>query len=97
MREKKRYIALHIMGNASRETLITAMEHAIMDFLGTKGAAEAGVRILADTYTGRGIVLRCNHRQVHGVKAALALMDHPVLKTCRVSGIIAKAKTCIGG
>ncbi|MBU0979648.1 MAG: hypothetical protein KJ709_02490 [Nanoarchaeota archaeon] len=96
-KEKKRYIAMEVMGNTSKSALIMAMNKALLDYLGELGLAQAGAFPLPETYTKDGIVVRTAHNYVDHVKAAFTMTDGIILQTKGVSGLISKAKALIGG
>ena len=101
MREKKRYIAFELISDKPEikaQSVQKAVLQAVSAYLGKLGAAEAGVIMLKERYDekkNKGI-LRCAHKYVDQVKAALAFRTEidkaPVIfRTLGVSGIIKKA------
>ncbi|MFH1409162.1 MAG: Rpp14/Pop5 family protein [Nanoarchaeota archaeon] len=99
LREKKRYLAVAVIGSAPKHAVIKAMNTALLSYLGEYGLGEAGAFPLPETWTDKGIILRAEHDHVNEVKAALALatQEDIIFHTKGVSGLLHKAKALIGG
>ncbi len=101
LRDKKRYLAYEIISSQKIpfQDLSNAMWHAILNYMGELGAAEAGAWIMKNEWneekqTG---MIRCNHTAVEKIRAALALLnrvgDAPVIiRVIGVSGTIKAAE-----
>ena len=101
LREKKRYLAYEVIASQKIpfQDLTNAMWHAILNYVGEMGAAEAGAWIMKNEWneeksTG---MIRCNHTAVEKIRAALALLnrvgDAPIIiRVIGVSGSIKAAE-----
>lgn len=106
-KEKKRYLAFEIISKnklKKASDVFKAIINSLLLFAGQKGAAQAGIRILADKYnkeTQKGII-RVNHKMVDILKSSLMLIKEingePVaIKSIATSGILQKAEKQIKG
>ena len=101
LREKKRYLAFEVISSQKIpfQDLSNAMWHAILNYMGELGAAEAGAWIMKNTWSDEKQVgmIRCSHTSVEKIRAALALLnrigDAPVIvRVIGVSGTIKAAE-----
>lgn len=98
LREKKRYLAFEIISKKRVDNMVNKqISESCLRFLGTKGAAEAGLIFLKyDKEKQKGLI-RVNHRYLHNLKAALALIseignEEVIVRSVGVSGILNKAE-----
>jgi ribonuclease P/MRP protein subunit POP5 len=101
LREKKRYLAFEIMSKKKIKTfsdVSKAVWHSMLQYMGEKGAAKAGVWLLADKYkenVQKGLI-RVSHKYVNDLKASLTMIDNisgeeVIVRSLGVSGILNKA------
>jgi len=101
LREKKRYLAFEIISKgkiSGFSAISTAINESALDYLGTKGAAVAGIILLKERYDPqrqRGII-RVNHKNVDHLRASLCFVESigegPVIvHSIGTSGILKKA------
>lgn len=102
LKEKKRYVVFEVISENKMEDykpVSEAIWESSLDYLGTDGAARAGIWVLPDKYNAakqKGIV-KVGHKYVDKLRASLALIQsinkHPVVvKTVGISGILRKAE-----
>jgi len=101
LREKKRYIIFKIISesNVTYSDFVNAMWNSMLNFLGELKTSEVNTWIIQNLYneeeqTG---VIRCSHKHVEEVRAALALISvigesKSVVKVLGVTGTIKSAK-----
>lgn len=103
LREKKRYIAFEIISEKPMpefRKISGSIWQGLLSYLGSYGAAKAGVWILHDKYnpeTQRGL-LRVSRKEVEKVKGAFVLIDNidnipVIIRSIGVSGILKKAES----
>ena len=93
LREKKRYLAFEVV--SKNKFSFTDIKSAIMqsckDFLGQLGMAKAGIIVLGDKFENKRGLIKVNNKYVNELKASLALIKKPVVKSTGVSGMLTKA------
>ena len=69
------------------------LKHSLK-FLGELGMAEAGLIVLHDKFDGKKGIIKVNHKYVHHLKSALALINNRnmLFRSIGVSGILNKAE-----
>jgi ribonuclease P/MRP protein subunit POP5 len=99
LRERKRYISFQIISEEGEEFSYSDLESAVwgvlLDFLGEHGVSETSFWLLKDCWDQKrqiGII-RCNHKSVHSVIAALGLIERLgdtkiTFKILKISGTI---------
>ncbi|MBI4149601.1 hypothetical protein HY491_04085 [Candidatus Woesearchaeota archaeon] len=106
LQETNRYLAFAV--EAAHPVFFKAVSQAvwqhILGFIGSKGAAEAGVWILPDQWNQKAQqgILKATHTHVHACKAALALLHtiegKPAMaRSLGMSGTLAKAQGYLSG
>jgi len=91
LREKKRYLAVEIIGEGriSRDRFLRALQDSITDLFGDIGISEAGLRLLH--FDGTLAVVRCTPRMMWAVRAGIAAIT-------RIDGVRVAARVIgIGG
>ncbi|MFH1592310.1 MAG: Rpp14/Pop5 family protein [Candidatus Woesearchaeota archaeon] len=89
LKENKRYVLYEIMSkNKIMGNHQKILEEEIRGFIGDLGIARAGLKFIKSK-ENKGI-LQVNHKSVHEVKTALALIDRFNVRTVKVSGMINK-------
>lgn len=101
MRKKRRYLAFEILSedDVSFDQLVDSFWDALLDFLGEFGTSRTDVWFVKDSWDERrqrGLV-RCNHKTVEDVRAALALIkdmdgQRVIVNTLGVSGTMEGAR-----
>lgn len=101
LREKRRYISFQIISEEgiSYSDLEAAVWNTMLDFLGEHGVSKTSAWLMKDCWGQReqkGII-RCNHKSVHAVIAALGLIDRLgdnriMFKILNISGTIKSIK-----
>lgn len=97
LKERQRYIVYEVISAHAMQDISDTLLQRLSELLGVFGMADAGILSVSyDMKTQTGI-LRCNHDQVHRVKAALLMVTHlgrtqVVIRTHGVSGILKKVK-----
>ncbi len=93
LREKKRYLAFEVV--SKDKFSFTEIKKTILqsckEFLGQLGMAKAGIIVLGDKYERNKGLIRINHKYVNELKASLALIKKPTVKSTGVSGMLNKA------
>lgn len=103
LREKKRYVAFEIISEKPLldfKKVSASIWQSILSYLGSYGAANAGVWILSDKYnpeTQRGL-LRVNRKEVEKLKGSFVFIDNidgtkVIVRSLGVSGILKKAES----
>ena len=99
MRERKRYLLVKIepADSIERRDLENAILNAYLQFLGELGVAKAGILVMSDTYNGKTVIVKINHKFVDETKSAISLIksvaDKKVrLSIIKVSGSVLKLK-----
>ena len=99
LREKKRYLVFktHSKKPITKEKISKAITSAVLNYVGIKGAAQAGINILNNKYNQQTGIVRVSHKSVNDLKTSLALIknidNEPVIfQTIGVSGILKKAE-----
>ena len=95
MRRKRRYIAFELIGGASKMDISWTINHVLYAFKPEVDKTMLKL-VLYDMNSRRGL-LRCNHRQVNEVKAAMLSIkeiggEKASLKILGVSGTMKAAK-----
>jgi len=102
LRGRRRYLAFHIISEEKilLQDLINTIWHSVLNFLGESGASEASLWIPKDIYEEKRQIgmIRCSHKNVEHVRAALALIQRigdtrVVVKVLGVSGTMKAART----
>jgi len=103
LRERKRYVVFQIVSAApctDIKAIINEIMQSAVDFLGTYYFGSAGITLLANQFDADSQIglIRVSHEFVDQLKLVLGRIDsingNPVLlRTCGVSGILAKAKS----
>ena len=107
LREKKRYLAFEIISKGrikSHSSVSKAIWQGMLSFVGTKGAAQAGLMLLPEKYheqSQRGIA-RVNHKHVDALKGSFVLVQDvdntpAIVRSLGVSGSLKKATKYIAG
>ncbi|MEM4263677.1 MAG: Rpp14/Pop5 family protein [Candidatus Woesearchaeota archaeon] len=101
LREKKRYVVFEIISKTKIDFTAAskAIWNSILNFAGTKGAAEAGIWVMNDKFNKekqKGII-KTSHKSIDLLKAALALIKEiegkaAIVRSIAVSGILNKAE-----
>ena len=97
LKEKKRYLAFEISKPIKLNLASKAIWQAVLDYIGTKGAAKAGVWMLNDKYKNNKGLIKLNNKYVDDLKTSLALIkkidsQEVIVKSLGVSGILNKAE-----
>jgi ribonuclease P/MRP protein subunit POP5 len=105
LREKKRYLVFEVIskGKIAREHVMATVKNAYMSYLGQLEAGKAGVIVLGECYDEerqRGII-KVGHRHLDSLRASLSLArlsggEPVIIRSMLVSGILGKAKDCLG-
>lgn len=107
LRERKRYVAFELLSKGrikNYSSVSKAIWQGMLSFVGTKGAAHAGLWLLPERYNQnaqRGIA-RVSHRGVDSLKGSLALVQEvegmpAIIRSVGVSGSLKKASKYIAG
>ena len=102
LREKKRYLVFEIISKErinEFSSVLNAILHSSLQFLGLLGAAKAGIMVLSNKWNQelqRGI-LKVSHKHVDAVKASLMFANKidgkdVIFRSLGVSGILRKAE-----
>jgi len=101
LREKKRYLAFEIISKTkvSFKELSEAVWASVNEFMGTQGAAKAGIWILSDKWnpkTQKGL-MKVSAKSVNQLRIALALVTKAgrkkiIIRSIGLSGILNKAE-----
>ena len=107
LREKNRYIAFQVISEKGEEFTYSDLESAIwnvtLGFLGETGVSKTSVWLLKDCWNQKKQIgiLRCNHKSVQVIIAALGLIDRlgdnrVTFKIFKISGTIKSIKEFMG-
>jgi ribonuclease P/MRP protein subunit POP5 len=107
LREKYRYIAFQVISEKGEEFSYSDLESALwnvsLDFLGEYGVSKTSIWLLKDCWNQKEQIgiLRCNHKSVQVVIAALGLIDRlgdnrVTFKIFKISGTIKSIKEFMG-
>ncbi len=98
-RERKRYLLVKIESTDAidRKDLENAILNSCLQFLGELGVAKAGIIVMSDTYNGKTVVVKIEHKFVDETKSAISLIKSignkkVRLSTIKVSGSVLKLK-----
>jgi RNase P/RNase MRP subunit POP5 len=98
-RERKRYLLVKIESSDAidRKDLENAILNACLQFLGELGVAKAGIIVMSDTYNGKTVIVKIEHKYVDETKSAISLIKSVGnkkvrLSTIKVSGSLLKLK-----
>ncbi|GAG03138.1 unnamed protein product [marine sediment metagenome] len=98
LREKKRYIVYEVKAEPrlNFKEVKQELEKKMLQFLGELGYGKAGVVILNEWQSNKGMI-RTNTKSVENVKTALALVENindkkVLVRTIGISGMLNKAK-----
>ncbi len=74
-REKRRYLALTVVGeqSPSEEAVLDAVQASIHRLFGEYGASKANLRLIKKRPEKEQIVVCCSHKALEQVRAAIAL------------------------
>ena len=101
LRERKRYLAYQVVSDQKVEfpEINNVMWYSIVNFMGEKGAAEADVWVIKNTYDEKkkmGLI-KCAHTAVEDVRTALAFVNkigenRLIIRVLGISGTMKAAK-----
>lgn len=96
LRQKKRYLVFEAISEEKKdfELVNKLIIEQCSRFLGEIGMAQAGILILQDKFKEKKGIIKVNHKHVHDLKAALALIKNEdmIFRSVGVSGILKKAE-----
>lgn len=101
LRDRKRYIAFQVISEQKvlGSDVFSSIWHALLNFLGERGVAEANVWLSKPNYDDvKQIgIIKCSHMSVEQVRTALALVQRigdtrSIINVLGVSGTIRAAK-----
>ena len=101
LRDRKRYLAYQVVSDSKLEfsEINNAIWYSIMNFMGEKGASEADVWIIKNTYEEERKIglIKCSHTSVEDVRTALALVqkmgeNRMIIRVLGISGTMKAAK-----
>lgn len=96
LRQKKRYLVFEVISEGKQD--FNLVNNLILNqasrLLGQIGMAQAGLIALSDKFDGTKGIIKVNHKYVHHLKSALALINNQdmLFRSIGVSGILAKAE-----
>ncbi|MDP3640596.1 MAG: Rpp14/Pop5 family protein [Nanoarchaeota archaeon] len=100
LKPKKRYIVFEILAEKefSFPEVKTAIEEALLRFLGEWGTAKASPLFVKEKYKNNKFILKVSHLAVDEVKAAIILIKSiknvpVIIRSITVSGTIKKASS----
>ncbi len=107
LREKNRYTSFQVISEKGEEFTYSDLESAIwnvaLDFLGEYGVSKTSIWLLKDCWDQKKQIgiLRCNHKSVQAVIAALGLIDRlgdnrVTFKILKISGTIKSIREIMG-
>ncbi|PVX23937.1 MAG: hypothetical protein CW691_09090 [Candidatus Bathyarchaeum sp.] len=72
-REKRRYLALEVVNEHTidERTVYDAVQTSICRLFGEQGASKANIKLIKAVPEKRQVVIRCSHRMLEEVKAAV--------------------------
>ena len=98
LREKKRYLVFEVITESelSANDVFKTVKEALIGYIGTKGASEAGILFLTDKFQNNTGIIKVNNKKLDELKMALLLIkkiknQEVIFKTKGVSGILKKA------
>lgn len=98
LREKKRYLVFEVISEVQFQVndVSKVVIDALNEYIGTKGASEAGILFLKDKFQSNTGIIRVNNKKLDDLKMALLLIkkvknQDVIFKTKGVSGILKKA------
>lgn len=107
LREKQRYLAFEILSKGrikAHSSVSKAIWQGMLSFVGTKGAAQAGLMLLPEKYNERAQrgIARVNHKHVDALKGSFTLVQDvdnapAIVRSLGVSGSLKKATKHIAG
>lgn len=73
-RERRRYLALEVQGEEplNEKTVMEAVEASIQQLFGEYGASQANLKLIEYIPQNNQLVIRCSHRALEKVRAAIA-------------------------
>ena len=101
LRDRKRYLAYQVVSDSKLEfsEINNAIWYSIMNFMGEKGASEADIWIIKNTYEEERKIglIKCSHTSVEDVRTALALVqkmgeNRMIIRVLGISGTMKAAK-----
>ena len=76
LKDKKRYVAFRVEGGRfAKPDVVRALWSAVLDTIGTLGAARAGFMVVDFDEGSQKGILRCSAKDLEIVKASTALLD----------------------
>ena len=100
LKPKKRYIVFRIISPESYSVLEieSAVQEALLRFLGELGAAKAGPMFIKEKCKNNQFIIKVNHKYVDEVKSAVILIKSikkvpVILRSSKVSGTLKKASS----
>lgn len=98
-RERKRYLLVKIepADSIDRRELENAILNSCLQLLGELGVGKAGIIVMSDTYDGKKVIVKTDHKFVDETKSAISLIKtignkKVRLSTVKVSGSVSKLK-----
>ena len=98
-RAKYKYVIfrIHSSGSIPYNDVKNAIMNSLMNWMGEKGFAEAGVRLIRNLYHEGNGFIRCDPKHVDSVKMALMLVcqigdERVAFQSLRVTGTIRSGK-----
>lgn len=99
LKERKRYLAFELISKKDVRFNVVSkgVWKGILNFIGTKGAAKAGIWLLHDKFKKNKGLIRVGHKYVDDLKASLALIktidgEDVIIRSLGVSGVLNKAE-----
>lgn len=100
LRERKRYLVFEILSDKKieqAEMVRKAVDKAMLNYVGTRGAAQAGMLFLKDKYQRQKGMIKVNHKHVDTLKNAMMFITHiddaeVAFRSVGTSGMIKKAE-----
>ena len=73
-REKRRYLALEVVSEQplNEQTVMDAVQSSVHRLFGEYGASQANIKLIKYTPEKRQFVIRCSHKALERVRAAIA-------------------------
>ena len=74
-REKRRYLALQIIGkhHFNEYTVLDAVQSSVCRLFGEYGASKTGIKLIKSIPEKNQLILRCSHLMLEKVRASIAL------------------------
>lgn len=101
LRERKRYIAFKIISKEKIDfgNLVNRLWYSLLNLMGEYGTSKCNIWIVKDSWDEKRQIglIKCNHKHVKHVRAALALIDRigdtkVIIKSLGVSGTMKAAE-----